>query len=84
MATTATAAAGEAGDDDVEKGDNAVDDGGQHSAYAIDNGHQAVAYSAEDGFELEPEEFSGWASLETVCFWVLQWRNLRKRRRLPF
>jgi hypothetical protein len=57
---TATAAAGEAGNDDVEETDNGVDDSGQHGADAVDDGHQAVADGAEDGFELELEEVSGW------------------------
>jgi hypothetical protein len=62
VATAATVTAGEAGDDDVDEGDDAVDDGGQHGPDAIDNGHQAVADGAEDGFELEFEEVSRWTS----------------------
>lgn len=48
----AAVAACEAGDDDVEEGDDAVDDGCEDHANAVDNGHQAVADGAEDGFEL--------------------------------
>jgi len=51
VATAATAAASEAGDDDVKNADNAVDDSGQHGTNAVDDGHQAVSDGAEDGFE---------------------------------
>ena len=83
--TAATAAAGEAGNYDVEETDNAVDDSGQHGADAVDNGHQAVADGAEDGFELEFEEVSGWTSrvYGGVGFGASV-GNLRKRRRHPF
>jgi hypothetical protein len=85
VATAATAAAGEARDDDVEDANNAVDDSGQHGADAVDDGHQAVADGAEDGLELEFEEVSGWTS--RVCVGVgfgAPVGNLRKRGRHPF
>lgn len=52
MSSAATTAAGEARDDDVEEGDDAVNDGGQDSADAVDDGHEDIADRAEDGFEL--------------------------------
>ena len=48
----AAAAAGQAGNDNVEQGDDAVDDGRQHGADAVDNCHQAAANGLEDGFNL--------------------------------
>ena len=36
---TAAAATGEAGDDDVEEGDNAVNDASEDGANGVDNGH---------------------------------------------
>jgi len=74
VATAATATAGEAGDDDVEDADDAVNDGGQHGPDAVDDGHQAVADGSEDGFKLEFDEVSG--STSRVCVrvgLVLRW-----------
>jgi hypothetical protein len=47
-----SAAACQAGDDDVEEGDNGVDNGSAGSADGVDDGHEAVAYGAEDGLNL--------------------------------
>jgi len=47
----ASAAAGEAGDDDVEQRDNAVDDGHEDGADGIHDGHQARADGLADGFD---------------------------------
>lgn len=48
-----TLAAGQAGDDDAEEGDDGVDDGVAGGSYGADDGHDAVAYRAEDGLDLE-------------------------------
>lgn len=50
--TGATTAAGEAADDDVEEGDNSVDDCGAGSADGVDDGHEHIADGAEDGLDL--------------------------------
>lgn len=52
LTTPSALAAGEAGDDDVEDGDDAGDDGLQHGADAVDDGHEAGADGLEDGFDL--------------------------------
>lgn len=48
----ARAAACQAGDDDAEEGDDAVNDRGEHVADAADDGHDDGANGPEDGFEL--------------------------------
>ena len=52
VALSATAAACETRDDDVEEDDNAVDDGVQDCTDRIHDGHQAIADCLEDGFDL--------------------------------
>lgn len=52
MSTTSTAAAGQAGDDDVEEGNDAGDDGLQDGSDAIHDGHEASADGLQDGPEL--------------------------------
>ena len=47
------AVAGQAGDDDVEEGDDAINDGGQDSTDSVDDGHEAAADGAEEIFDLE-------------------------------
>jgi hypothetical protein len=49
----AGATAGQAGDDDVEDGDDAGDDGVEDGADPVDDGHEAGAYGLEDLFYLE-------------------------------
>lgn len=46
------AATGEARNDDVEDGDDAVDDGGEDLTDAVNNSHEASADGLEDGFDL--------------------------------
>lgn len=48
----ARAAACQAGNNDAEEGNNAVNDRGEHVADAADNGHYDGADGPEDGFEL--------------------------------
>jgi len=48
--TTSSASAGQARNDDVEEGDDGVDDSGADGADGVDDGHEAVADRAEDGF----------------------------------
>jgi len=42
----------QAGDDDVEDSDNAVDNGHDNAANAVDDRHQDGADGSEDGFNL--------------------------------
>jgi len=46
------ASAGEAGNNDVEHGGDAVDDGTEDLSYAVDDGHEAVSDGAEDSLDL--------------------------------
>jgi hypothetical protein len=46
---TAEALAGEAGHDDVEEGDDAVNDGHYYGTDGMDNSHDAVADGSEKG-----------------------------------
>ncbi|MCJ1401647.1 hypothetical protein MMC11_004864 [Xylographa trunciseda] len=48
----ATAAAGQAGDNDVEEADDGADDGLQDGADAVNDGHEARADGLEDGLDL--------------------------------
>lgn len=73
----AGAAAGQAGDDDVKDGDDAVDDGVQDGADGVDDGHQALADGAEELFDLGV--VSGW--WDNVG---RDWGSLRRIRRHPF
>ena len=52
VSSSATTAAGETRDDDVEEGDDAVDDCGKDGADAVHDGHEDIADRAEDRFEL--------------------------------
>lgn len=52
------AAACQAGDDDVEDGGDAVDDGAEDLSYAVHDGHEAVPDGAENPFDL----LGGWIS----------------------
>ena len=52
LALAATVAAGEEGDEDVQEGDDAVDDGGQDGADSVDNGHQHTANGLEHALDL--------------------------------
>lgn len=51
-ATRAAAATGQARDDDVEEGDDGVDDGLEACGNGVDNRHDAVADCPEDGLDL--------------------------------
>jgi hypothetical protein len=51
-APPAALAAGEARDDDAEKGDDGVDDGFDGGGDGVNNGHDAVADCAEDRLNL--------------------------------
>ena len=48
----AAAVAGEGGDDDVEDGDDAADNGHDDGADAVDNGHEHGADGSEDALDL--------------------------------
>ena len=74
-ASTATSAAGQAGNDDAEERDNGVDDGLQSGGNGVNNGHDAVTDRAEDGFNLKVFSESRRRSLACV--------NVRKRLRHP-
>lgn len=50
---TARLAAGEARDDDVEDGRDAVDDGHEHRGDAVDDSHEGGADCAEDAGDLD-------------------------------
>lgn len=45
-------AAGQAGDDHIEDGNDAVDDGTQNGTDGVDDAHQASADSTEDASDL--------------------------------
>lgn len=51
--SSTTATAGQAGDDDVEDGDDAVDDGHEDCANAVDDGHEDRADGTEDRGDLK-------------------------------
>ncbi|KAL8810363.1 MAG: hypothetical protein Q9223_002496 [Gallowayella weberi] len=53
---SSAATTGEARDDDVEEGDNAVDDGFQNVADSVDDSHDAGADGLEDRFDLYNKE----------------------------
>lgn len=91
--TTSIVAARQAGDDCVEHGDNAIDDGVQDIANAVDNGHQAGADGAEDRFHLKQgrtmvlasdSDFCGLGDMTNATVVVLRRDNLHKRRQRPF
>ncbi|KAI4233368.1 MAG: hypothetical protein L6R40_007093 [Gallowayella cf. fulva] len=50
--SSSTAAAGEAGNDDVKQGDDAVDDGFEDGTNSIDDGHDASTDGLEDRLDL--------------------------------
>lgn len=52
LAPPTAAATGEAGNDDVEDGHNAVDDGLEDRADSVDDGHEASADGLEDSLDL--------------------------------
>ena len=49
---SAATATGQAGNDDVEEGNDAIDNGGEDGANGVDNGHKAISDGGEDGFDL--------------------------------
>lgn len=54
--TPACAATGEAGDDDVEEGDDSADDGLEDSSDATDDGHDDSAYRLAERRDLKEGE----------------------------
>lgn len=56
MPAPGAALAGEAGDDHVEDGDDAVKDGTKDGADGIDDAHEAAANSVEDAGDLEEKK----------------------------
>lgn len=68
----ARVAARQAGDDDAEEGDDAVNDRGEHVADAADNGHDDAANRPEDGLELGgavrcvADKSAGWLCLHMI------------------
>lgn len=50
--TFSTVAAGEAGDDHIDDGDNTADDSMANRADGIDDGHETASNSAEDTLDL--------------------------------
>lgn len=52
LALATAVATGEEGDEDVQEGDDSVDDGGQDGANAVDNGHQDAADGLEAALNL--------------------------------
>lgn len=50
-------AAGQAGDNHVEDGDDAVDDSVQDGTDGVDNAHQAGADGAEDALDLVDSQY---------------------------
>ena len=53
MPTSSTAAACQAGDNDVEQANNCADDSLEDGSDAINDGHKACPDGLEDGFDLE-------------------------------
>lgn len=56
--SSSTAAAGEAGNDDVKQGDDAVDDGFEDGTNSIDDGHDASTDGLEDRLDLCDKQMS--------------------------
>ena len=82
MSPAARAVAREAANDDVEHGDNAVDDGLEDRTNAIDHGHYAGADCLEDGLDLEEQRVSVNKYEIIFAHERLQW-HLRMIRRHP-
>ena len=51
--TSSTAAAGQAGDNDVEQAHDCANDGLEDGSDAVNDGHEACTDGLEDGFDLE-------------------------------
>ena len=69
--------AGEAGNDDVEESNNAVDDGSEDGSDAIHNSHEACADGLEDAANLGSVSLKFIGRLGVMV-------NLRKRQLRPF
>ena len=82
MSPTARAVAREAADDDVEYGDNAVNDGLENRANAVDHSHYAGTDCLEDGLDLEEQRVSVLEHEIIPAHEILQW-HLRMIRRHP-
>ena len=72
-APTAHAVAGQGADDDVEEGDNAVDNSHDDAANAVNNGHEHGADGPEDGLDAghNSAHFDGlvWFAWEIGRWW---------------
>ena len=82
MSSTARAVAREAANDDVEHGDDAVDDGLEDRTNAVHHGHYAGTDGLEDGLDLEEQRVSVIENEIILAHGSLQW-HLRMIRRHP-
>jgi len=66
-------AAGQEGDEDVEEGCDAVDDGSQDAGNAVDDGHETVADCSEDRLNTRNDgtHFDSWSLV--LVLWVVLW-----------
>lgn len=55
--TSRAVAAGQAGDDHIEDGDDTIDDGAQNGTDGVDDAHQAGANGVEDALDLMNSQY---------------------------